>query len=479
MNGEFLLDALEYIDERYILRAQRCLGLPAGQAKARPRPVRRIFTVALAAALALICTLAAAMAVSPQFREAVISLFQLGEVERVPDVPETGYEVKQVTIGGDVSAQYVKVDGIWGADSGLGLLQRLDADDGQERFYDVVNGELVEVGVDDSEISTVVSWYGRTIPVHLRFFVYHDTLYLYNGYGGSCQEDSMTFVVNPERLGSRTDVVLLRGECYGSEADTNWAWVCDLKTGQVWDVLAGCGLEKFPYLNRVLLAEDGKHALIRGWDGGAGSGQIPYLVNLEEKTCTPLSELMGLDIPTAFGSYEVTFYDSDTVLLAMAPLWRPEPTSVWAYHIPSGTVTPTVENEEELTPITPEADVYDWALAQKVDENGNVTIVDLRTGKQVKLEGITAADRCYLKINGARTRLLWVDWVDNRLNRLGVIDLESGEFKAFERENMELQYDEAVFWLDDDRVVTRMNLHTGDHQGPSTINEYYLCIYEF
>lgn len=478
MNGEFLLDALEYIDERYILRAQRRLGLPAGQAKARPRPVRRIFTVALAAALALICTLAAAMAVSPQFREAVISLFQLGEVERVPDVPETGYEVKQVTIGGEVSAQYVKVDSSWGVDRGLGLLQRLDADDGQERFYDVVNGGLVEVGVDTSEISTAVSWYGRTISVQLRFFVYQDALYLYNGYGGSCHEDSMTFVVNPERLGSRTDVVLLRGECYGSEADTNWAWVCDLDTGEVRDVLAGFGLEKFPYMERVLLAEDGKHALIRGWDGASGSGVTPYLADLEEKTCTPLSELMGLDIPTTFGSYEAAFYDSDTVLLAMAPLWRPEPTSAWAYHIPSGMVTPTVMSEEGLTAIESD-NVYDWALAQKVDENGNVTIVDLRTGKQVKLEGITAADRCYLKINGARTRLLWVDWGDHGLNRLGVIDLETEVFTAFERENMELRYNEAVFWLDDDRVATMMDLHTGEPFESYPTNEYYLCVYEF
>lgn len=479
MNSELLLRAMEHIDERYILQAQKRLGYFVETTKPRRRSVKRIFTVALAAALALICTLAAAMAVSPEFREAVISLFQIGEVERVPDVPESDYEVKQVTIGGQVSAQYVKVDSSWGVDSGLGLLQRLDADDGQERFYDVVNGGLVEVGVEASEISTAVSWYGRTISVHLRFFVYQDTLHLYNGYGGSCEEDSMTFVVNPERLGSRTDVVLLRGECYGAEADTNWVWVCDLKTGEVRDVLAGCGLERFVSMERVLLAEDLKHALIRGWDGASGSGMTPYLADLEEKICTPLSELMGLNIPVAFGSYEAAFYDSDTVLLAMAPLWRPEPTSAWAYHIPSGMVTPTVENEEGLTQITSEATVYDWALAQKVDENGSVTLVDLRTGRQVRLEGITAAGHCYLKINGARTKLLWVDWGDHGLNRLGVIDLESGEFKAFERENMELRYNEAVFWLDDDRVVTMMDLHTGDPFESYPTNEYYLCIYEF
>ena len=72
-----------------------------------------------------------------------------------------------------------------------------------------------------------------------------------------------------------------------------------------------------------------------------------------------------------------------------------------------------------------------------------------------------------------------MDWGAYGLNRLGVIDLESGEFTAFERENMELRYNEAVFWLDDDRVVTMMDLHTGEPYGSDPTREYYLCIYEF
>ena len=479
MNANFFLDAMEGIDDRYIISAQKRLGYLTHAEKRRAHPLRRVFTVALAAALVLACTVAAAMAVSPEFREAVISLFQLGEMERVPGVPEGANEVKQITIGGEVSAQYVKVDDSWGVERGQGLLQRIDPEDGQDCFYDMADGELVEINVDTSEISTAVNWYGRTISIHLRFFVHNGRLYLYNGSGGSCEEDSMTFVVNPERLGSRTDVVLLRGECYGSEADTNWAWVCDLKTGEVRDVLAGCGIEEFASMERVLLTEDLKHALVRGWDGTSGNGMTPYLADLEEKTCIPLSELMGLDIPTTFGSYEAMFYDSDTVLLAMAPLWRPEPSSVWAYHIPSGMVTPTAVNEEGLTKIDSEDAAYSWALAQKVDEDGNVTIVDLRTGGRVTLEGITAMDRCFLKVNPARTKLLWVDWSSTGLNRLGVIDLESGAFTAFERENMELRYNEAVFWLDDDRVATMMDLHTGEPYDSYPANEYYLCVYEF
>ena len=95
------------------------------------------------------------------------------------------------------------------------------------------------------------------------------------------------------------------------------------------------------------------------------------------------------------------------------------------------------------------------------------------------MEGITAEGSCYLKANSSQTKLLWVDWGDSGLNRLGVIDLENGEFTAFERAGMELRYNQAVFWLDDDRVVAMMDLHTGEESDPNRTDEYYLCVYEF
>ncbi len=476
MNSMILLNAMEHIDERYILSAQNRLGYFTEAAKSRARPVKRLFTVALAAALALLCTLAAAMAVSPEFREAVISLFQLGEVEQVPDVPESGYEVKQVTIGGQVSAQYVKLEGAWDIEYGDGLLTHSDVKpDGSwenTRFYALEGGKLTQVGTDAVETTVSLDISGTGVELRFRSFPYNGRLHLYDI---SSNLEAHTFLsLYPERLGSRTDMAVLDCEYYDGQAEGHWALVCDLATGQVRDVLADCGLEALGSARPILFTEDLRHALVRaGNDTAEGT---PYLVNLEEKTYAPLGELMGLDIPETFGSYQATFYDNDTVLLAMAPLWRPEPSSVWTYHIPSGTVALTAA-QEELIGIVPE-DPYDWSLAQQTDENGVVTIFDLRTGKQVKLEGITAAGDCYLKINSARTRLLWVDWGDHGLNRLGVIDLESGEFKAFEREKMELRYNEDVFWLGNDRVVTTINLHTGEEYVPGE-EEYYLCVYEF
>lgn len=480
MNRELLLDAMEHIDERYILHAQKCLGYLEEGGRPRRYSVRRIFTVALAAALALILTLAAAMAVSPEFREAVISLFQLGEVERVPEVPKTDYEVKQVTIGGEVSAQYVKTDGYWLANDGETILRQWD--DGQDRFWDLIDGQLVEVGTDAREVTAHMSWQGIDYTIRFRTFVHDGLLYTYDitGNGPTELEDGgySTDLIVPERLGRRTDVVVLNGWSVRDRGESNWCWLCDVETGQVWDVLAGCGLEAFPYLNQVLLAEDGKHALIRAWDGSDGSGQIPYLADLEEKTLTPLSQLMGLDIKADIGSSEISFAGSDRILLSMPPVWSAEPASVWVYHIPSGIVTPILAGEEGLQNICTDLDGY-TELAAKVNEDGSLTIIDLGNGRRVRLEGVTfSPGHQLLKANAARTKLLWMESGEGVQQRMGVIDLETGEFTAFAREGLGGQLNETFSWLGNDRVVTTINLHTGEEYVPGG-EEYYLCVYEF
>lgn len=482
MSGRVFLDAMEGIRDEYIVSAQERLGYIAADRRTRIHSMKRVFTVALAAVLVLLCTLAAAMAVSTQFREAVISLFQLGEVEQVPDVPETGYEVKQVTIGGQVSAQYVRTDGYWLANDGETILRQWD--DGEDRFWDLMDGQLVEVGTDARETTAHVSWQGIDYTIRFRTFVHDGLLYTCDvaGNGPTELEDGgySTDTIVPERLGRRTDVVQLNGWSVRDSGESNWCWVCDLKTGQVWDVLAGCGLEKFPYLNQVLLAEDGKHALIRAWDGGAGSGQIPYLVDLEEKTYAPLGELMGLDIKadTRSYDYEVSFAGSDRVLLSMPPVWSAEPANVWTYHIPSGAVTPILVNEEGFENICTDLSGY-TELAAKVNEDGSLTIIDLGDGRRVRLEGVTfSPGHQLLKANAARTKLLWMESGEGTQQRMGVVNLETGEFTAFAREGLDPRLNETFSWLGNDRVVTTINLHTGEGYVPGG-EEYYLCVYEF
>ena len=99
MTEKTFLDALEGIQDRYIISAQERLGVLNTPKKSRSHSMKRIFTVVLAAVLALMCTMAVAMAVSPEFRITVISLLQLGEKEQVPGIPAGVNEVRRVTIG--------------------------------------------------------------------------------------------------------------------------------------------------------------------------------------------------------------------------------------------------------------------------------------------------------------------------------------------------------------------------------------------
>ena len=148
MNGTIFLDAMEGIQDQYIISAQERLGNLAHRKKSGHLAVKRIFTVALAAALVLTGTMAVAMAVSPEFRAAVISLFQLGEPERVPGIPGGANEVRQVVIGDTVTARYVKVEGTWSFFTENGLLRK--GSDWQRQgnlFYQLVCEMLTDVGV--------------------------------------------------------------------------------------------------------------------------------------------------------------------------------------------------------------------------------------------------------------------------------------------------------------------------------------------
>ena len=82
-------------------------------------------------------------------------------------------------------------------------------------------------------------------------------------------------------------------------------------------------------------------------------------------------------------------------------------------------------------------------------------------------------------------KLLWAEYneVENnvsvRIDRLGVINLETGVFTVFQREGLEeIRNSEWAGWLGDSRVVIYMDPYDGAGYDPET-REIYLCIYEF
>lgn len=483
MNSKDYRKAMECFEPDPFLRAR--LGEAVENARpVRSRPARRVFTVALAAALALACTMAAALAVSPELRSSVISLFQMEVVEQVPGIPEGVSGVKQVDIGGGVTAQYVRVEGFWSVANGL--LQdgkyHEDTDSRLWHYYDLIDGQLAEVGTDAREAAVQLTWNGVERSTRFRWFVYNGTLhYTEETEMRMSGESDLALVI--QAIGNRTDKLMLTAADVGLRRDT-WSWVYDLETGEVTDVLAGCGLEDIGPIRRLTLSEDLKHAL--AWVGYLEES-TPYLVDLEAKTCTSLRDVFGMELregqfPDENGeAVEVEFSGDDTVLLIrfrdqfMETERLPHINGAWTYHIPSGMVTQTVSENERPLVMTP--------LTLSLTGNGEVTVVDLRTGTHTRLEGVTAYEEHYADFrchaDPAGTRLLWADMDGDRVARMGIVDLEKGTFRAFQRDDQsgqeELKF-EYMYWLYDGRVASLRDLGWD----PET-KEYpcQICVYDF
>ena len=490
MNGELFFYAMEDIDEKYIINAQECLAHTAvleqpsssktthQQKKFQVHSVKRIFAVAMAAVLVVIATLATAIAVSPELRTTIISMFRLDEAELVPGIPAGMNEVRQVTIGDTVTARYVKVEGIWDWNTDGELLCNGAWAGGRSQFYELDGDTLKEIGADAPIASAQTSWNGKKYTAMFRWFIYDDVLYTDDIATHELLADAMAnLVLIPSRLGDRTDVVQLTATTIEPSME-NYTWAFDLERGEVVDVLAGCGVEALGPIRTVSLAEDLKHAIVQA---GSTIEGTPYLADLEEKTLTPLSEVFGMEIKewqvqTGEGGYRTGFCDNDTILLTTG-----EKNTTWTYHIPSGALVCTVADGTGLRPI----DSRRGMLNLSVDETGGVSVVDLTTGGRVKLEGVNGNGEFVCTANSTDTKLLWSEWSGSdeyrsiSIERLGVIDLETGEFTAFDRVHQKALRDEWVYWLGDNRVMIVDDLHSSESSEPKPSLEYYLCVYEF
>lgn len=122
--------------------------------KKKYTPARRVFTVALAAALSVTCLATVAFAASPELRTAVLSFFRMEEREQVPNssAGSDGPDVSNAEIGALVKAQYIKMDSYrYGYSSGL-LNDLTWSEDWNTlldyKFWEVKDNELIPVEVD-------------------------------------------------------------------------------------------------------------------------------------------------------------------------------------------------------------------------------------------------------------------------------------------------------------------------------------------
>lgn len=432
---------------------------------------RRLVGKVLVAAIAIACTFMAAMAVSPQLRAAVLTLFHLEEAEQVPgpvgEAPKEP-EMTQATIDGLVDAQYIRLPNAGaGYDYGIGtLFQAERADDGtilSFHYWAIEENELIPLETRTTDFST--TWDGMTYADTVYWCEHEGKISCYNNGTAGMALDYDCYVSS---IDGRTDAVLLTLS-QGSQMDyRQYPVLLDLSTGEVTDLLDGTGWEAAAPLTQVQWTGDLSAAILSsnrmGW----------FYCDRASKTTTSLDELTGLEVFSAwFGQ------DGTLILLTRSG----DCYDIWTWQPDSGALARTFsqlpvyqDNEENAHGFQ---FFFGGGRGIYVSEDGTVSVLDLATGGTTPVDGFSLSPwegTTTFIANPSGTKVLFASYDDQAdglgISRLGVMDLEKGVFILLDRENYNALEEGSLSWFDEDRVAITAH-------GKEDYNETYLYLYRF
>ena len=457
----------------------------------RYAPVYRVLASTLTAILMLTCVTTVALAASPELRRAVLSFFRIEEREQVPgqtdinpsdinqpdvDQPyDNQPDISQTEIGSLVKAQYIKMDQRYGLSGGL-LNNLTWSDDGrtllEAEFWEIKDNNLVPVQVDMRTSQIDITFQDINYQGNLYWFIRNGELYYFQGspYGVDTRPEDEWSV---EAIPRHTDVLLLK-LAQGQQTDyTEYPMLFYLDTGETEDFLASTGARQLEYAYDYSWSENMRRALILCSAGMGGLQE--WLCDLDARTLIRLDELTGMGEEVSAG-----FADNDTLILTTHTTSEEDETwqtiTCYAYDIPTGQNTKTLDK----------AHYYRWwdepygaqlfgSRCVLIGEDGQVRLVDLKTGMQTVVEGFTWQMGDEFMPSPSGNKLLYYS-SDSKaeglgISQLGVVDLEKGTFIAFDREGYGNLYEEGIGWSNDNTVSINARSSDGETR--------YLILYTF
>ncbi len=457
----------------------------------RYAPVYRVLASTLTAILMLTCVTTVALAASPELRRAVLSFFRIEEREQVPgqtdinpsdinqpdvDQPyDNQPDISQTEIGSLVKAQYIKMDQRYGLSGGL-LNNLTWSDDGrtllEAEFWEIKDNNLVPVQVDMRTSQIDITFQDINYQGNLYWFIRNGELYYFQGspYGVDTRPEDEWSV---EAIPRHTDVLLLK-LAQGQQTDyTEYPMLFYLDTGETEDFLASTGARELEYAYDYSWSENMRRALILCSAGMGGLQE--WLCDLDARTLIRLDELTGMGEEVSAG-----FADNDTLILTTHTTSEEDETwqtiTCYAYDIPTGQNTKTLDK----------AHYYRWwdepygaqlfgSRCVLIGEDGQVRLVDLKTGMQTVVEGFTWQMGDEFMPSPSGNKLLYYS-SDSKaeglgISQLGVVDLEKGTFIAFDREGYGNLYEEGIGWSNDSTVSINARSSDGETR--------YLILYTF
>lgn len=443
-------------------------------------PARRVFTAALAAVLSVTCLATVAFAASPELRTAVLSFFRMEEREQVPNssAGPDGPDVSNAEIGALVKAQYIKMDKYFGLSGSL-LTDLTWSEDRKTlldyKFWEVRDNELIPVEVDMQTSQVDITHKGIRYQGEFWWYVRDGHLDYFAGDNRTIDEDGeREWDWNFSLVPGRTDVLLLHLSTGRQMEYVESPFLYHLDTGETEELFAGLDPDVLAESDGAVWSDDFRLALITGHAGAEFPNGREWLYDRETGTLTDVRTLGGV------GADMAMFADGDTLILYDMTDnvdGGAQYVTLYSYDLSTGLAVKTLEQ----TPYyrdweeNPSGVMTFGSRCILISEEGQVQVVDLKTGNRSLLDGFTFQKGDDFMISPFEDKLLYFSMDSETeglgIAQLGVADLEKGVFFAFDREGYENLYEEGIGWSDNNTVSINASTPDGETR--------YLLLYQF
>lgn len=479
MNAEIMLDAFEGIDDRYIISAGACLGYNAADAESKPgivrrrRPVRKALVCVAAVIALLLASFSVAMAVSEDFREFVLMVFNIETKETVPSY--SGANVEDGTInklGGadiddEVSVYYLKGNGLVQANGGLIYASRYDRTG--EAFFDIAQGGLVEL--PSTRVEFPYSFQGTDFNIKFDYTVYNGKLYIHV-MPENLDVNPYKYGWNVHTAGDSTDKVWLVLPYLANGDYSEYPLLLDINTCEVTDVFAGFSFDGI-IATRWQFADDMSYALIMGYAEGYETEF--WICDIDKGTLTTVSELTGRSINDCYileGNMFIYYAANGSSF------------DVLSFDASTGTSSLFVENTQHYY-LTQDGSGFrsiEYHGGQGrhsliFDGDGGATLIDLRDGCRLPLTGVIN-DGTLLTSESPDGEHIMFAFSDTSVSdsfamyKIGILDTRTGVLKMLDRENYEIRNETLLGWLANNCVSVLA-------YDESKADGWYMYVYDF
>jgi hypothetical protein len=422
------------------------------------KPIKTIFRIALFTASLVVLAFSVSLVVNAEFRNAVMSFFRASSPEVIQGTPSTisSADKNHIKLIGKQRIENI-ADVFYfsfGGNSVSNDISAVNQPDGTVKYYKIENDVTKEITPTATQVSDVITFKGRKIPLHFEYGTLDGKPYLRNLPGtlsGMADSNNTAYAFYQSN-------VIWVDVSSGNQVSYNAYYILyNLETRDVIDIMKGIVSDN-KSIDTIQFSPDKTKLLLQEFSGGYPGNYIYF--DTSTKTAVSLKTLTGLD-----KVYTCSFIDDDLLYNqqyqnALHPnmLESEYVLNGYCYRISNKNTTTIFENlSNSSNGIGDNGLIYSFGGVCIFKSIGEIKITT-SSGESYTVEGIDLSQGYYFLMNPNHTKIAILNLSGSRSNSLGIseigiIDLPKNEIKIFERKGFEKNDEVNISWNDSSSLV--------------------------